>query len=552
MKAPKRIEIDSADLHQILERSTMTDDDRATMQAAVDTLAYMTQELERSRVSVGRMKRVVFGARTEKTRNVVGASSDESQSPSSAAAAAAADAGAAGAPAPKAKRKGHGRNGANAYRGAEQIPVAHASLRAGAPCPACETGKLYELQVPSRIVRITGRAPILGKIYELDRLRCNTCGEVFTAAPPEDMGDQKYDITTAVIIAMIKYGVGTPFYRLARLQHAVGIPMPPGTQWKVLYSNIAGPEAVFVELTRQAAQGDLLHNDDTTAKVLAFLRKKTESALADKTESAPADKTKAKSRERTGVFTSSIVSVKGELRIALYFTGRQHAGENLADVLRHRAAGLDTPIHMCDALSRNLPKEFATILCNCLTHGRRGFVDAYEKFPDECRHVLVTLRDVYYFDDLARTQSLSADARLAWHQKHSAPVMLGLEKWMKTQFEEKIIEPNSGLGDAIKYMQKHWQKLTQFLRVPGAPLDNTIAERAIKRAILHRKNALFFRTQRGAHVGDIFLSIIHTAELCAANPVAYIEALMTHAALVVACPSQWMPWNYQLALAVAA
>ncbi len=126
--------------------------------------------------------------------------------------------------------------------------------------------------------------------------------------------------------------------------------------------------------------------------------------------------------------------------------------------------------------------------------------------------------------------------------------MDGLEQWLESQISEKKVEPNAGLGQAIKYMQKHWHALTQFLRVAGAPLDNNICERILKKAILHRKNAYFFKTERGAEVGDIFMRLIHTAELCRASPFDYLCALMANAERVLACPADWLPWNIQLAL----
>jgi transposase len=250
-------------------------------------------------------------------------------------------------------------------------------------------------------------------------------------------------------------------------------------------------------LIRQAAQGKVLHNDDTPMKILALMKETN----ANKPETDSADK-----RERTGVFTSGIVSIGDGHKIALFFTGHQHAGENLADVLARRASELGPPIQMCDALSRNLPKDFEVLLGNCMTHGRRKFVDVFANFPGECRYVLETLRDVYKNDAIAEEQGMSAQERLTFHQVHSGPIMEGFEKWLKNQIAEKKTEPNSGLGKAISYMKNHWKPLTLFLRVPGAPLDNTICERGLKKAILHRKNSMFFRTANGAHVGDIFMS----------------------------------------------
>jgi len=252
-----------------------------------------------------------------------------------------------------------------------------------------------------------------------------------------------------------------------------------------------------------------------------------------------------KALKRTGLFTSGIISKCGEQLIALFFTGRNHAGENLQSVLESRSKQLASPIQMCDALSRNLPGEFETILANCLSHGRRRFVDVVENFPEEVRYVLEILARVYKNDAVVRKQNLSPRERLIFHQQQSGPLMEALHEWLEHQFSEKTVEPNSSPGEAITYMLNHWKELTLFLRKPGAPLDNNICERALKKAILHRKNALFYKTQNGARVGDLFMSLIHTAELSGANAFDYLCELQRHAERVKEDPGQWMPWNYR-------
>jgi hypothetical protein len=245
-----------------------------------------------------------------------------------------------------------------------------------------------------------------------------------------------------------------------------------------------------------------------------------------------------------GVFTSGIVSKLADHQIALFFTGHKHAGENLLDLLQQRSARLGPPIQMCDALSRNVPEELQTIVANCLAHGRRRFVDVAGSFPQECIHVLEILKDVYGTDATARDRRMSPQERLHFHQAHSGPKMAELEAWMAAQLEQRTVEPNSGLGEAIAYMRKHWKELTLFLRVPAAPLDNNICERALKKAILHRKNAYFYKTRNGARVGDLFMSLIHTCELNGANPFRYLTELQKHARQLAATPADWMPWNY--------
>jgi transposase len=224
------------------------------------------------------------------------------------------------------------------------------------------------------------------------------------------------------------------------------------------------------------------------------------------------------------------------------------AGENLAEVLSQRAPELGPPIQMGDALSRNPPKEFQVILANCMAHGRRKFTEVAENFPEECRYVLEQLREVCQNDALAREQGVSPEERLRFHQAGSGPRMAALEKWFKEQFAERKVEPNVGLGQAILYMQMHSNKLTLFLRQAGAPLDNNIIERALKMAILHRKNALFYKTQNGARVGDLFMSLIYTCQLCGANAFDYSTELQKHRRELFRNPSEWMPWNYRITL----
>jgi transposase len=425
------------------------------------------------------------------------------------------------------KKPGHGRNGASSYTGAQKVAVAHPERHAGDPCPACEKGKVYPQKEPRTLVRSVGQAPLAATVYELDRLRCNLCGEVFTAPEPEGIGPEKYDETTAAMIALLKYGSGTPFYRLEKLEQALGIPLPASTQWEIVEDEAELVQAARDELIRQAAQGEVLHNDDTGMRVLRLARE-------------PSD-------DRTGVFTSGIVCTQQGRRIALYFTGRQHAGENLRDVLEHRSADLARPLQMCDALSRNTPKlsdGVQILLAHCLAHGRRQFVEVAANFPEPCRYVLETLGDVYKYDAEARSAQLSPPDRLRFHQQHSEPLMKTLREWMETQWGQHLVEPNSGLGKAITYFLRHWKGLTAFLREAGAPLDNNICERALKRAVLHRKNALFYRTLHGAEAGDLFMSLIHTCELADANPFDYLTQLQRHASELAVNPSAWMPWNY--------
>ena len=524
------------DLHSILERTrtVLSEEEQSTLSAAVDTLAFLTQQLESKGVTIERLRRMLFGASTEKTTQVIG---EKAAEPAGARDGGNGEAGTAETEV-KPKPAGHGRNGAAAYRGAAKVKVAHPSRRSGDRCPECPKGKLYPLGEPAVLVRVAGMAPLAATVYELERLRCNLCGEVFTAPPPAGVGDAKYDETASSMVGLLKYGAGLPFNRIEKLQSAMGIPLPAATQWQLVQRAAELLLPAHDRLIEEAAQGQVLHNDDTTMKVLELCGAQQQN---DEQEQDGKD-----AKERSGVFTSGIVARHNEKRIALFFTGRNHAGENLAEVLSRRAAELSSPIQMCDALSRNMPKELETVLANCLAHARRRFVEVADDFPEECRYLLETLREVYKNDALART--MNGEQRLRFHQANSARLMAELKRWLRQQIEQHNVEPNSGLGEAIGYMRKHWSKLTLFLRVAGAPLDNNIAERALKKAILHRKNALFYKTLNGARVGDAFMSLIHTAELNAVDPFPYLVALQRHHERVLDNPAEWMPWNYNQTL----
>jgi hypothetical protein len=315
---------------------------------------------------------------------------------------------------------------------------------------------------------------------------------------------------------------------------------------------------VWKELVRQAAQGDVVHNDDRGVKILALMGERARQAALDEDTAEDAAEAPAENSaegaaeepgpERTGMFTTAIVATGEGHKIALFLSGRRHAGENLKDVLRRRAAELPAPIQMCDALSRNLPGELKTIVAHCLAHGRRQFVDVAKSFPEECQHVLESLARVCRNDALARERDLSPQQRLLFHQTESGPTMEELHVWLVRQLAERRVEPNSGLGKAMTYLLRHWEKLTLFLRVPGAPLDNNVCERALKKAIRHRRNSLFYKTPHGARVGDVFMSLIATCELCGASPFDYLTELDRHRDPARQNPQDWMPWNYRQTL----
>jgi transposase len=546
-KRTEIIELDAQRVEELLRRAeahSFEAEDYQTIRLLVEAYAHLTSMVGDKNTTIARLRKLLFGASSEKTENVVGDPKDLAAPNATAAGDGCgehADANDNEAT-DKATSPGHGRYRADDYPGASQVEVRHPTLSASDACPECHQGTLYE-NTPGVLVRFVGQTPLQATVYRLQKLRCHLCGKLFTAPAPAGVGEEKYDHTVASMIGLLKYGSGLPFNRMERLQGNCEIPLAASTQWGIVSAAAPLLVSAYEELIRQAAQGDVVHNDDTSVKILELMGKRAE-------KSPPLDD--LHDPDRTGLFTSGVVATRAGIRIALFFSGRQHAGENLMDVLKHRAAELEAPIHMCDGLARNLPKELDTILANCLAHGRRNFVDLYDRFPDECRYVIEAFQVIYHNDKVAREEGLSPRERLSYHQAHSQPTVDRLKEWLERQFDQRLVEPNSALGEAIKYLLKRWDPLTLFLHKAGAPLDNNLCERALKKAILHRKNSLFYKTRNGAGVGDIYMSLIYTCELGGASAFDYLNRLQLCAADVRANPHRWMPWNYRDNLAANA
>ena len=360
MKAPDpegipRIDVSTKELEALLEQAKqepLREEGYHKLKAAIRTLGYVTELLEKKETTLAALRELLCSASTEKTDKVlkqagINTGEKKPESPSKK---------------PKRTAAGHGRNSAAAYSGAQKVKVPHASLKAGDACPDGCGGKVYPQREPGVLVRIKGQAPLAATVYELEKLRCNLCGNVYTAEAPADAGEKKYDESAAAMIALLRYGSGVPWNRTEGLEANLGIPLPAATQCEIMAQTALPLQPALEELKRQAAQAEVVHNDDTSMRVLSL------------------DRDADISPERTGVFTSGLVWIVQERRIALYFTGCKHAGENLAEVLKLRSPDLPPIIQMCDALSRNVPKLVETLVANCNAHGRRNFVKVTAEF----------------------------------------------------------------------------------------------------------------------------------------------------------------------------
>lgn len=544
MKPPEIVNATQAELDELLAKAkpTFSCEQYLLLERVFGTFVYVMLSLQNAKTSIKRFQRMLFGTRTEHKRNVLKRAGVEVVPHGQDAAGSGAEPAQVVMPAPKPRPPGHGRNAAQAYSGAPIVECSHPDLEPGDRCPQCDKGKVYD-SPPKLLVKVVGQAPLGATVYRVQRLRCRLCDAVFTAPLPAAVAQlPKYDPSCASMIALLRFGNGLPHFRLEGLQASLYIPLPDATQWDIVCKAAPSPRAVFEELIRQAAQAPLLHSDDTPMKVLSLMK---ERARAE----AEGVKPVAKAINTSGIVAVLQNNANEQRKVVLFFTGHAHAGKNMERVLAHRAEELAPAMQMCDALAANVAGEFTTIVANCLAHGRRQVADVAEQFPEAARYVIEALAEVYKHDATCREKAYSPEQRLSLHQLHSQPIMRALLAWMAEQFDKRLVEPNSGLGKALNYLIKHWSELTLFLHRVGAPLDNNLCEQVLKRAIIHRKGSLFYKTVRGAEVGDIYMSLIHTCRLCDVNPFDYLNALQQRAQEVIGAPARWLPWNFREQLA---
>lgn len=524
--------------------SSLCEYDKKIVLALLSFNFWLQTQLGRAKLTILRLKKI-FGLPTEKNPKVSRAPEDAvaTGAPSSGEAPAANDAMATVAaiqPQPEQKRKprfdssqNHGRHAASDYTGCPRVSISHDSLKPGDSCPSCAEallhGKLYPL-LPREIVKLQGNSVITGTCYECEKLRCTLCGGQYEANLPDEIASRpKYDETCRSAIAIARYYSGLPLKRLEGLQAAQGVPLADATQWDQISKLYPLVLPVYEAMEKNAAQGQLIYYDDTGNRIL-----------------------EAKSKAKA-VHTTAFISTFGKHLIYLFYTSQRYAAQNL-ELLVAKRASEDKLITMSDASAQNIPRKIDEnliarwVLCFCLVHGRRNFYEILDSFTPECEFVLDIISQGYKNEAHCKRNGLDPPMRLQYHKEHSGPLMEALRVWLNNQLLHHLAEDNSGLGRATRYMLRHWDALTRFLSVAGAPIDNSLCEQAIKVAIRHRRNSLFYKTFKGAEIGDCLMSVIHTAAKNNVNIFDYLNNLQRYQQAVPADPDIWLPWNYQSTL----
>lgn len=548
-KLPKTNASEIEDLIERFKGSQLKPGDAELIERLLRSMITLLSLIERKNLSIKTLKAMIFGPRTEKrqARGVAkeemeaeGVKSEGSGPASEKESGATVEQRESAEFKERPRRRGHGRRPASAYSEAKVVSCRHEHLKAGDSCPdpLCP-GRLYDRKEPRMLLQFTGRPLIEATNYQREVLRCASCLGQTVAPLPEGVTEERFDPSADATMALMKYWGGLPWHRHAVLQQMCGVPVSESVMWERCEALADAALPIYLRLVRLGADGELMHTDDTKVRILSCLKQDSEKK-----------KGKKKGEKKRATQTSGLVIKSGGRRIALYFSGRHHAGENLEQLLKLRSAGLDRPIQMSDALNANWDHEGEVIEAKCMVHGRRGVWEVRELEPEACQVVLDAISRVYEYE--AKTKGMSQEERLRYHQEKSGPVMEKMKEWIERQFDERLVEPNSSVGGALQYWLNHWEGLTAWLRVSGCPLDNNEVERALKQFILMRKNSLFFRTEHGAAVGDILGSMIQTCRLNGVNAWDYLATIARQRKEARRAPELFLPWNYRRDESIAA
>ena len=417
------------------------------------------------------------------------------------------------------------------------------TLTKGAPCPCCnpggeDGGKVYKYE-PAQFLRISGHSPLSATLHISERVRCNRCGEFFTAELPaavvaDGAGQQKYGFSARTVMALHKYFAGSPFYRQESLQGLLGLPLTASTIYDQCEHVANALFPVFRQLKTLAADAVHYHLDDTTHRIL---------------DQRPIEKPQRngnKTRLRSGVYTSGVIATLSSGHpVVLFQTNIGHAGEWLDEILAQRSVQAPPPQLMSDALSCNRPSVLdAAIRTLCNAHARRQFVDVMDHFPRQVAEFLKRYKAIWENEDLIEERRLSPPERLAYHREHSLPVMDAMRTLGQQWLTAGDVEQNSGLGQALAYFNRHYDGLSAFCHHEGARIDNNVMETQLKLVVRNRKNAYFYKTLAGAGVADVITSMIATGDQAGINVFDYFNAIQRNAEVVKAHPENWLPWNF--------
>jgi len=451
------------------------------------------------------------------------------------------------------RRKGHGRNGAGAFTNAEHVMHTLMAGVIGAICDACGIGRMSRYR-EKLVVAIKGQ-PLFGcAVHHFEQARCKLCGAIITAEGQaivtRGLGSSyiTYDWSACAMLVVMHYCAGLPFKRMEALQAGWGIPMPDANQWALADASADLLLPLYNAVERHGVRHATALRIDDTGSMIIEVRQKIRAEIAALEELGAST-----NDVRTGINATGVHLETEQGKVLLFFTGRHHAGEIIDRILEHRSATQHSNmklVKVSDAASKNFSHahrdELEEAVCNA--HAYLKFRAVKDQYAEEYALAGEVYKQVFDNDDVAKAKGMSAHERMLHHRTYSLPEMKRLKKMCSDKLQSKLVEPNSPLWEPLTFIINQWDRLTKFCEVPGIPLDSNVVEQMLIIPVRYLAGSFNYRSQNGAEVGDLHMTLVATANANGVEPVAYLtECLANHEDLAQR-PEHYLPWVYRARL----
>lgn len=449
------------------------------------------------------------------------------------------------------KRKGHGRNGAGAYANAEHVHHELLDGVVGAICEACGLGRMSRYR-EKLIVAIKGQPLFGATVHHFEQARCKLCGAIIGAEGPavvdQGLGSSyiTYEWSACAMLAVMHYFAGLPFKRIESLQAGWGIPMPDANLWSLADQGAELLHPLYTALERFGIQNATALRIDDTGSMVIELRREIRAEIA-----ALEALGESTNEVRTGINATGVYLETEQGKVLLFFTGRHHAGEIIDQILTHRGPaesdGGRKLVKVSDAASKNFSHAHGDALeeAVCNAHAYLKFRAVRKQYSEEHRLAGEVYEKVFGNDDLTKAQGMSPHERMLYHRTHSLPEMKRLKKMCSDKLTSKLVEPNSPLWEPITFIINQWDRLTRFCNVPDTPLDTNVVEQMLIIPVRYLAASFNYRSREGAEVGDLYMSVVGTANANGVEPVAYLEECLANHEDLAQRPEHYLPWAYR-------
>lgn len=441
------------------------------------------------------------------------------------------------------KPKGHGRNGASAYTNAKHIFHRLALAIIGSLC-ICGDGRMRRYREKITI-RIVGQ-PLFGvEVHHFEQATCKMCGRIVRAVAPNNILEGGvgsnyivYDYSACAMLIVMHYFGGIPFKRLESLHAGWEIPLPDSNQWQIVNKTDDDLRPLYNALEsfgmRMAVS---LRIDDTGSMVISIMRQiNAEIEEARKLGNSVKD-------IRTGINATAAYLETPEGTIILFYTGLHHAGEILDQLMKHRK-NCPKLVKVTDGASKNFDEGQRDLFIEgvCNSHAFLKFRAVKDHHPAEYAIAGEVYKQVFDNDDIAKSQGMTPDERMLYHEKNSKPLMEKLKAMCAGLVENRLVEPNSKLWEPVTFIINQWPRLTKFYEAPGVPLDTNLVEQCLIMPVRYLAASFNYQTGNGAEVGDHHMSLIATAQANDVEPAAYLEYCLKNHADLKKHPEKYFPW----------